>query len=527
MTDLGKMAGTVRAAALVAAMLLLAGCSPVGPGPAGAVNGAVTILGGAPVTLDPAIQGDLGSAQITAQLFETLTAFDAALTVQPALASSWVSADGGRTITFTLRPELKFSDGSPLSAADVVRSWLRLINPARPSPLGSLLDEIHGARAFLAGQSTDPATVGLKAAGNTVVVTFDNPATDFPALISGPSFGIVPSSIDDPATISAGTFVGSGAYVLSAQTDSELTFAANPNYWAGPAPITTVHLLTTIAGQSPVEAFEAGTLDYAGIDSSDASWIRYDSTLGSQLRTVPSLSVTYYGFDVRQKPFDDPRVRQAFASAVDWRRIVNLASNGSLAPATSMIPPGIPGRSATDFLPAYDPATAQQELAAAGFPGGKGFPTITLVSTDTGFDAAILADLKRNLGINLHYETMDFGDYFNRLATDPPAIWTLSWVADYPGSNDFLGLLLGTGSTNNYGHWTSAEFDAAIARATAAGDAASATAAFDAAQAVVQRDVPVVPMAYGTGFAMARTGLLGASDNGLGILRFASLAWAP
>jgi ABC-type transport system substrate-binding protein len=507
-------------------VVVLAACSPV-PGPAGAGSGSVTILGGAPVTLDPAVQGDLGSAQVTAQLFETLTAFDASLTVQPALASGWVTSDGGRTITFTLRPNLKFSDGSPLTAADVVRSWLRLINPARPSPLASLLDEIHGAKAYLAGTSTDPATVGLKADGNAVVVTFDNPATDFPSLISGPTFAVVPPAIDDPATLTPGSFVGSGAYVLSAQTDAELTFTGNPDYWAGAPPIRTVHLLTTINGQSPVEAFGAGTLDYTGIDPSDASWLRYDPTLGPQLRTVPSLSVTYYGFDVRQKPFDDVRVRAAFAHAVDWTRIVNLAGGGSLAAATSMVPPGIPGRSATEFLPAYDPARAKQELAAAGYPGGAGFPTVTLVSTDTGFDAAILADLQRNLGITLEYETLDFNDYFNRLATDPPAMWTLSWVADYPGSNDFLGLLLGTGSSNNYGHWTSADFDAAIARATAATSQADATAAFDAAQAIVETDAPVIPVAYGTGFALARGGLLGASDNGLGILRFASLAWAP
>ena len=69
----------------------------------------------------------------------------------------------------------------------------------------------------------------------------------------------------------------------------------------------------------------------------------YDPTLGPQLRSVPSLSVTYYGFDVRQKPFDDVRVRQAFAHAVDWTRIVDLANTGSLTPATSMVPPGIPG----------------------------------------------------------------------------------------------------------------------------------------------------------------------------------------
>jgi oligopeptide transport system substrate-binding protein len=197
-----------------------------------------------------------------------------------------------------------------------------------------------------------------------------------------------------------------------------------------------------------------------------------------------------------------------------------------VAPPTSRGPPGVPGRSSRDFLPAYDPAAARQELAAAGYPGGAGLPKVTLVS-DTGFDAAILADLQRNLGVTVGYESMGFDDYFSRLASDPPAFWALSWVADYPGPNDFLGLLLGTASTNNYGHWTSTEFDAAIARATAATDATTASAAFDDAQAIVQRDVPVVPIAYGTGFALARAGLLGASDNGLGILRFASLAWAP
>ncbi|MGH2511157.1 MAG: peptide ABC transporter substrate-binding protein [Candidatus Limnocylindrales bacterium] len=529
----GRLIPRLIAGFLVVALLVLAaGQLPLGLDPSGAPattadRNEVTILGGDPVTLDPAVQGDLGSAQVTAQLFETLTAVDPSLHLQPALASGWQASPDGRTITFTMRPNLVFSDGTPLGPGDVVRSWLRLINPAHPSPLASLLDEIHGARAYLAGQSSDPASVGLKVAGDSVVVTFDQPAGDFPALISGPSFGIVPPTIGNPASLAPGSFVGSGAYVLSARSTTALTLVANPHYWAGPAAIGTVHLLTTLGGASPVEAFEAGTVDYTGIDDSDASWLRYDPTLGPQLRSVPSLSVTYYGFDVRQKPFDDVRVRRAFAQAVDWTRIVDLANSGSLAPATSIVPPGIPGRSATDFLPAYDPAGARAELAAAGYPGGAGLPPVSLISTDTGFDAAILADLKANLGVTVQYESMGFNDYFERLASDPPAFWTLSWVADYPGANDFLGLLLGTGSSNNYGHWSSPDFDAAIARATAATDPLAASAAFDAAQAIVQSDVPVIPVAYGTGSALARTGLLGASDNGLGILRFAGLAWAP
>jgi oligopeptide transport system substrate-binding protein len=115
--------------------------------------------------------------------------------------------------------------------------------------------------------------------------------------------------------------------------------------------------------------------------------------------------------------------------------------------------------------------------------------------------------------------------YFQRLNTDPPQIWSLSWIADYPGPNDFLGVLLGSDASNNYGRWSSAEFDAAIADAGAATDPADIRAAYDRAEQVVQRDVPVVPVTYGTGWALSRPDLLGADQNGLGSIRMAGLAW--
>jgi ABC-type oligopeptide transport system substrate-binding subunit len=122
---------------------------------------------------------------------------------------------------------------------------------------------------------------------------------------------------------------------------------------------------------------------------------------------------------------------------------------------------------------------------------------------------------------------MDFGTYFDRLDRDPPQIWNLSWVADYPGRNDFLGVLLGSDATNNYGRWRSAEFDAAIADARATTDEAMMSEAFDRAEDIVQRDAPIIPVTYGTGWALSRDGLLGATQNGLGSLRFAGLDWAP
>jgi oligopeptide transport system substrate-binding protein len=518
-------------AALILAVVGLSGGAAPGAGPTGlaaAGKDEVSILNGAVASLDPALQGDIASARVGAQLFESLTAIDPSLNVRPTLAESWDVLDGGRRVVFHVRPGQTFSDGSPLGAKDVVRSWLRIVDPKQPSPLASLMADVEGALDYLHGKTSDPSSVGIRADGTTVEVRLNRPAADFPSIVSSATFAVVPSGVGSKANAlepGAG-FVASGAYVLSAKTATEMTLTANDHYWAGPSPIRKVHLLITLKGKSPVQAFADGELDYTPIGDYDAAWIRYDATLGRSLRSVPSAAVSYYGFDASRPPFNDVKVRQAFAWAVDWKRLVTLAGVESEIPATSLIPPGIPGRSERDFSPRHDPAAARAALAEAGYPGGAGFPEVTLVDSGAGYDEAILAEIQRELGIAVRYEGMEYGPYFQRLSADPPAFWSLAWVADYPGPNDFLGLLLGTGSSNDYGRWSSPEFDAAIAQAGAATDPAAIRAAFDAAESIVQRDVPVVPVSYGAGYALAREGLLGATETGLGILRLAGLAWA-
>ena len=492
------------------------------------------IVGFDPSDWDPALQDDYSSATTVAQVYESLTAIDAAGVVQPALAASWSVEDGGRRVLFTLRPAIVFSDGSPITAQNVVASWLRLLDPAKPSPLASLLSDVTGANERLAGKGGADA-VGITAQGDRVIVDFRRPASYFPAVAATPSLAVLPApgvAFDGP-TLPEG-LMASGAYLPVEQTATGIRLEANPRYWAGAPALKVIEIVTDLGGLSRVEAFDQDLIDYSslgGYDSSvgafDAGWIRYDATLGPQLLSRFESSVDYYGFDTTRPPFDDVRVRRAFAQAVDWHRIVQLTTPDAV-PATSLLPPGMIGRSGTDFTPDYDPDAARALLADAGYDGGVGFPDVALLTQGIvweGLSGPVVAELRRVLGVHVRQESTS-GDYSARLAApDRPAFWAMSWVADYPSPQDFLGLLLETGSTNNYGHWSDPAYDAALAAAAATGDSAAQTAGYDRAQALLKAEVPVIPVAYHDGWALARRGLVGTGTSGMGILRFAGLAW--
>ncbi|HEX2626937.1 MAG TPA: peptide ABC transporter substrate-binding protein [Candidatus Limnocylindrales bacterium] len=515
-------------AGLVGALLLVTGLSAAhGAPPVAALNrNEVRILAGEPSTFDPAAAGDVTAAAVTAQLYETLTTYDASLKLQPALAQSWDIAGDGQSVVFHLRPNLEFSDGTPLTAEDVVGSWLRIIDPKAPAPLAALMLDVKGARDHITGRETDPAKVGLKADGNDVQVQLEGPGSDFPAIVSSPLFGIVPPAAwrDGRDAFGKGGVV-SGGYAVDSISDKEIVLTRNERYWAGSPAIPTVRLVTDIDGRNPIAAFSSGDLDWTEVSTLDAPWIPFDKELGPQLRQSASLSLTYMGFDTTRAPFNDVRVRQAFGAAVDWSRVVGLGGTTGTIPAISMVPPGIPGAGNANWLPVHDPDKARQLLADAGYPNGAGLPMIQFAAGGLGMASGIKADLERELGVTVELDLLD--DAQQRLNSDPPAMWATGWIADYLGPNDFLGVILGSDANDNYGRWSSPAFDAAVADALATRDPVAAQAAFERALAEVQRDVPVVPLYLGTDYALSRDGLLGAGSNGLGILRMAGLAWAP
>ena len=493
--------------------------------PAPAQNGSTDArIGSSDVfTWDPAHQSDAGTASVLAQVYEGLTAFDSQSNVQPALARAWQVDESGQRITFQLRPDIKYSDGSPINAQDVVDSWLRLIDPVHPTTLSSLLGDVQGAADYQAGNIGKDA-VGLHADGDKVIVDLRRPATYFLAVTASPSLAVIPPSMVGKVDSAPPTIV-SGAYTPTTPSAGLIHLSANPNYWAGAAPLAEIDLVTDNGGTSAAQLFDEGQLDYTGIGSGDASWIAYDANLGPQLRKTNSFGLSYYGFNTTVAPFDNAQVRLAFAEAVNWDRIVSLSG---ATPATSMIPPGVPGRDEADHRPKYDPTDAKAQLAAAGYTNGANFPTITLATYGVGYEQTVAKELADNLGVKVNVEALDFQNYLETVgAANEPTMWALSWIADYPHAHDFLGLLLETGSTSNTGKWSNADYDKLISQAAATADPAQQAAFYGQAQDILAREAPVIPVAYNESWALSRTGLLGALESGVGLIRYAGLSWAP
>lgn len=483
----------------------------------------LVVAGREPVAWDPARISDAGSAQLLSQVYEGLTVLDRDAVAQPGLAERWQVSEDGRNITFDLRPDITFSDGTPITAVDVRRSWLRVLDPRSPGPLVSLLDDIVGASAYAAGRGS-VTDVGIEAAGRRLSVDFVRPAAYFPSIAAVPTLAVVSPSMDASALGRPlpADLVSSGAYVATQQGPTEIRLEANPHYWAGPPAIERITVVTDDGGRSNVDTFEDGAVDWTRIPASDASWIRYDRNLGPMLRTTNELSVDILGFDTSRAPFDDVRVRQAIAGAVEWRRLGQL--DGSEV-ALSILPPGIAGRSQLDYLPEFDSERARALLEDAGYPNGEGFPDVAIATYGVGQTAAIAAAIRRELGIEIAVEQRPFGEHSVLLDRDTPAMWTLSWSADYPHAHDFLGLLLRSDSTSNVGRWSSDAYDDLIDAAASTADVEEQARLYGEAQGILRDQVPLIPLAYGGSWALSRDGLAGASPSGVGILRYAGLRW--
>ena len=511
-----------RLAALLGILVLVAVAAPPPVATVRAAGAPLRYLGGEIGALDPAFIADAGDVQLQLQLYAGLTRLDEQGEPYPSLARSWDLSRDGLTYTFHLRDGLRFSDGSPLDATDVRRSWLRLLDPEVHATAPDVLSLIAGAAERLAGGPED--AVGLRAPdATTLVVTLRHPAGYFTAITATPSTFVVPrSATSGPDWQNVDGFVGSGPYAIDGRDGADLLLRANDHYVAGAPPIAEVRWVTDLDGD-PVTAFSDGSLDLTAVSSADAGWISYDPELGRHLHKAAALDVQYFGFDTRRAPFDDADVRRAFALALDRPKLVELAAGTASLPATSIVPPALQ----LDGQPP-DPAANLEEarrlLDGAGYADRSKLGSITLNATALDAGPAVAA-WKDGLGVDVAVETMDFNEYLTSVVTDTPQIFTINWIADYPSPYALYSLLLLPGAASNYGHWDDPQFAQLLETAAAGDDPATEAQAYAAVERRVDDQAPVIPWSYDESWWLTKSGLRGLGNLTIGLLDFGRLSW--
>jgi oligopeptide transport system substrate-binding protein len=510
-----------RVAAFVAAGVVALATSTSGE-PIVASEHPLRYLAGDPGTLDPAFIADAADVQLLLQLYAGLTRLDETGEPYPSLASGWEISADGLTYEFAIRDDLEFSDGTGLGAEDIRRSWLRLLDPDTGATAPDVLSVVQGASERLAGELGEDE-VGIRAPDDeTLVVTLRHPASYFLDIVATPATFVVPERADATATWQTpDAFVGSGPYVLDGVDGADLVLRANDRYVAGAPPISEIRWVGDVETDS-VTAFADDQIDLVQVAGWDASWIAYDADLGPRLHAAEPLTISYFGFDTTGPPFDDARVRLAFALALDRERLVPLSEGAGSQAAGSLVPPAIWPEGFSPELDT-DPDRARALLDEAGFGDRSDLGPIVVSANGLFVDPAV-AVWREELGVEIQVETMDFDSFLEVLETRPPQVFTISWIADYASPHALYGLLLEPGALSNYGDWRDDEFLALLDNAAAAPED-EVGAAYDAVESYVAGQAPVIPWSYGETWWLVADGLRGLGNLTIGLLDFGRVSW--
>lgn len=484
-------------------------------------GGTLRIAFSPPETLDPAVAQDATSWTYLLEIYSGLVRLDDKLQVEPAIASSWTISNGGRTYTFHLRPDARFQDGRPITARDFQYSFERALDPATRSPVAATyLGDIVGATARLAGKATSvPGIVVVDQ--HTLQITIDAPKSYFLSKLTYPTAFVV-----DRQNVQSGPdwFThpnGSGPFRLKTwQPGKQLVLVRNPSYY-GPTP-TLSEVDYYFGPDRPLSLYEQGKLDVVPVSLGDLPRITdAASPLRSQLVTVPQLSVSYIGFNVKRKPFDDPKVRLAFAYATNKQALINGLFRGSRAPANGILPPGLPGYDPSFAGIPFDPGRARQLLAESSYGSAQNLPPIVLsVGPGVGPTGEAFARMYHDtLGVTVEVVQLQ-NTFFDDLARHRLQMFFLGWAADYPDPEDFLDLLFNGRSASNDTGYDSPVVNSLLARAATETDPSRRIALYREAQRQIVNDVPVIPLYFDTDYELVRPGVTGLRITPMGIISF-------
>ena len=483
--------------------------------------------GGQPETLDVHKSVGIPESWIELDLFEGLLVPGPKGELAPGAAESWTVSDDGRTYSFKLRADGRWSDGTPVTAQDFVYSWRRLVDPRTAAPYAYFLDRVVGAKAVRLGQKPVEA-LGVRAVDDrSFEVSLVGPTSYFLSMLTNNStFPVSRANVeqDGDAFTKPGHLVSNGAYVLAEDVpQSHMTLRKNPQFHdAANVKIDTVRYVVTEDVDSELSRFQAGELDVTTeVPSQQVPALRQSHA--DQLHIAPYLGIYFYAINLTHEPWkSSPELRRALSLAIDRDVIVDKVAQGNQIPAYSFVPPG------TDGFPAWQPeeagwtqarrdAEAKALLAKAGY--GPDRPLQVKITYNTSENhkktaVAIAAMWKQKLGVDTTLENLEWSTYLTvHHQKQFQDFARTGWIGQYNDANFFLELErsgIGELSTSEYAN---PAFDALLDQASAETDAGKRAGILQQAERLMIADTPVIPLYFYTSRHLVSPDVKGWVDN--------------
>ncbi len=425
-------------------------------------------------SLDPTKATDAPVGNVLGLIYGGLVRLDGDLHIVPDLAESWTTSDDNLTYTFKLRADSKFSDGTPITAEDVVWSYTRALLPDASGGGLFRLGNIAGAEEVNSGAATE--LTGVKAVDDqTVEITVVKPTAFFLDQLTYTIAKIVSKAAADADADWATHPLSSGAFAIQEWNHNQnIILVPNTNYWQPPVNITTLTMPFIQDSETSFQLYRTGELDLTGnqqnpIPSAHVPEVSSDP----DFYQAPSFAVRYVAFNNTIAPFDNVKVRQALAQAIDKQTLAEQVLAGAVDPIDRILPAGFPGSELPITGWSFDPDAAKATLAEAGIaPADLKFTLTYGVEGDNERVVTVLQAMwQENLGATVTLEPLELSTFSQRLdetyrtpESGLQAYYSI-WGADYPDPENFISQQLHTDVGNNNSHYSNAEFDSLVDQA--------------------------------------------------------------
>lgn len=462
--------------------------------------------GSEPSSLDPhKVESDVEN-NIISDLFEGLVSVSPAGEIEPRLAEKWENKDN-TVWTFHLRPGVTWSDGTAITAQDIVWSWQRLVSPLTASPYASYPGNMHIVNgAEIAQGQKAPETLGVKAIDDvTLEVTLTQPNAAFLAMLAHPSLvpldKVLISRYGDKWT-KPEHIVTSGPYKLSQWVVNERIVAErNPRYWDNAhTVINKVTYLPISSETADVNRYKAGEIDIVYTVPIN-QFAQLKKTMGDQLDVSPQLATYYYEFNTTRPPFNDPRVRRALNMALDKDIIAEKVLGQGQRPAWLISQPDIGGVKLHNPEYASWPrekriAEAKKLLSEAGYNETHPLVFNLLYNTSESRQRIAIAASsmwKKNLGVEAKLQNQEWKTMLDAMHTHNFDAVRYAWIADYDDAATFLNNFR-TGDSENTSQYSNPAYDEALRNAAKASDTTARGKFYQQAEDLLGQDVPAIPV---------------------------------